>query len=84
MINGETMVVLIVLIAMIGGVMKARARSGQSWRGEHAQPVESADTMRLRDEVRTLKDRVQVLERVITDNRSSLDLDQEIERLRDR
>lgn len=84
MINGETMVVLIVLIVMIAGVVKARARSHQSWRGEPLPQVDSADTMRLREEVRALKDRVQVLERVITDNRSSLDLDSEIERLRDR
>ena len=84
MINGETMVVLIVLIAVIGRVMQVRARHGQSWRGEPQQAVDSADAMRLRDEVRTLKERIQVLERVITDNRSSLDLDAEIERLRDR
>ena len=38
----------------------------------------------LRDEVKQLKERIHVLERVITDNRSSIDLDREIERLRDR
>jgi hypothetical protein len=31
-----------------------------------------------------MKERIQVLERVITDNHKSVDLDREIERLRDR
>ena len=42
------------------------------------------DTRRLTQEVRDLKERIQVLERVITDNRSTSDLDREIERLRNR
>ena len=45
----------------------------------------SSDAAKLRDEVRALKDRVQVLERVITDSEaSSLRLDREIEALRDK
>ncbi|WP_447415024.1 hypothetical protein, partial [Clostridium perfringens] len=47
-------------------------------------PTGDEDNRRLREEVRSLKERVQVLERVITDNRSSIDLDREIDRLRDR
>jgi hypothetical protein len=38
----------------------------------------------MREEMQRLKERVQVLERVITDQRSSMDLHGEIERLRDR
>jgi hypothetical protein len=75
------MVVSIVLISMIGKVLTARYRA----LGEHQQrTVESADTMRLRDEVRNMRERIQVLERVITDNHQSADLDREIDRLRDR
>lgn len=79
--NPFTMVVFIVLIAMIGKVLTARYHAMGS-RG--SAPVESADTMRLRDEVAQMRQRIQVLERVITDNHSRSDLDQEIERLRDR
>ncbi|WP_333978126.1 hypothetical protein [Sphingomonas aerolata] len=52
--------------------------------GSLAAPADTADTLRLRDEVRQMKERIQVLERVITDNHKSVDLDREIERLRDR
>ncbi|WP_375421567.1 hypothetical protein [uncultured Sphingomonas sp.] len=41
-------------------------------------------TAMLRDEVQQLRERIQVLERVITDNHGSVDLTQEIDRLRDR
>ena len=51
-------------------------------RSHGSRPDEGATA--LRDEVRQLRERVGVLERVITDNRASLDLDREIERLRDR
>ena len=76
-----SMVVCIVLIGMIGRVLTERYRSMH--RGQHER-VESADTMRLQDEVRNMRERIQVLERVITDNHKSVDLDREIERLRDR
>ena len=46
--------------------------------------VEAASAQALRAEVQQLKERIQVLERVITDERKSIDLDREIERLRDR
>ena len=84
MINGETMVVLIVLIAVIGGIIKQRAKAGQNWRGESVEQTDNADAVRLRGEVQQLRERIQVLERVITDNRRTDDLDQEIARLRDR
>jgi hypothetical protein len=51
----------------------------------HARPAaDSVEALRLQDEVRALKERVQVLERVITDNHGSADLDRQIEQLRDR
>ena len=78
--NQFTMVVCIVLIVAIAKVLNARHRA----HGSLSAPVESADTLRLRDEIRQMKERIQVLERVITDNHKSVDLDREIERLRDR
>ncbi|MES3153257.1 hypothetical protein [Sphingomonas faeni] len=79
--NPFSMVVCIVLIVMVAKVLTARYRAlGQA----PASPVDSVDSHRLRDEVQQMKERIQVLERVITDNHKSVDLDREIERLRDR
>ena len=75
------MVVMIVLITTIGRVFSRRYTA----LGRHeTQQVQSADSMRMADEVRQLKDRIAVLERVVTDNHGSIGLDREIERLRDR
>lgn len=71
------MVVAIVLITAIAKTARYRAMQAP------APAVDSADTVRMREEMQRLKERVQVLERVITDNRSSMDLHGEIERLRD-
>ncbi len=75
--GGEMMVVLIVLIGVIGGIIRTRRASA----GTDAE-TSGSDAARLRDEVRTLKERIAVLERIATDKDSHLD--REIERLRDR
>ena len=80
MTGGQVMVVLIVLIAVVGGIFKNKGRGRHRRWGE----PEQVETAQLKDEVRRLRERVQVLERVITDNHGSLGLDREIERLRDR
>jgi hypothetical protein len=78
--NPFSMTVLIVLIIAIAKVMSRRYQS----LGQQHQVVQGADAMRAQDEIRQLKERVAVLERVVTDNHGSLGLDREIERLRDR
>lgn len=76
-----SMVVLIVLIAVIGKVMQSRYRAlGQVG----AERSDHAETLAAREEMRALKERVAVLERVVTDTHGSIGLDREIERLRDR
>lgn len=79
--NQFTMVVAIVFIVMVAKVMSQRYKSLDK---QESQTVQSADAMRTQEEMRQLKERVAVLERVITDNHGSLGLDREIERLRDR
>jgi hypothetical protein len=79
--NPFSMVVCIVLIVMVAKVLTARYRAMENI---PQNSVDSIDTLRLRDEVQQMKERIQVLERVITDNHKSVDLDREIERLRDR
>jgi hypothetical protein len=80
--GGQVMVVMIVLIVMITGIFKSRHKGAH--RGEGAELMNDPEAARLRDEVQQMKERIQVLERVITDNHKSVDLDREIERLRDR
>jgi hypothetical protein len=74
-----SMVVMIILIVTIGKVLQTRYRA----LGERNREDTSHDALRHADEVRQLKERVAVLERVVTDNHGSLGLDREIERLRD-
>ncbi len=64
------MVVAIILIVMLGN--KTQRLIGNS------------DTKAMQDEIRMLKDRIQVLERIATDNNSSNDLNRQIEELRNR
>lgn len=78
--NGVEMVVAIILIVTVGRIIQARYRYGTP----QPQPVDDAESRRLREEVHHLKERIAVLERVITDNHSTVSLDREIDRLRDR
>jgi hypothetical protein len=72
------MIVAVVAIGAFAKIMQARYQSQQ---GEPSLP--DVDVLRLREEMALLKDRIAVLEGVITDNNRSLELDREIERLRD-
>lgn len=82
MSGGQWMVVLIVLIGVVGSIIKMRMRHRDD-EGDGILPAEDrGEAGRLRDEVRTLKERVIVLERIATDRNHGLE--QEIERLRDR
>lgn len=85
MSGGQFMVVLIVAIVMVASIFKAKHRRPIGVEMlEHMRSEENRDTQALRGEIQQLKERIQVLERVITDERKSIDLDREIERLRDR
>ena len=79
-----TMVVLIVLIVTVAGLIRAklgirRDRKGNEYPVRDAR--DDAETARLRDEVKQLKERLHVLERITVEKESSLE--REIERLRD-
>jgi len=78
----ELMVVLIVAIVMFAGVM--RARYGHRRRNEagiEQGAGATAENQRLRDEVKQLRDRLAVLERIAVEKENSLE--REIEALRD-
>jgi uncharacterized protein YlxW (UPF0749 family) len=80
------MVVTIVFIVMAASVLRAWLGGGRSRRHrdqEEAIDVEDrAENARLRDEVKQLKDRLAVIERITIEKENSLE--RQIEQLRDR
>jgi uncharacterized protein YlxW (UPF0749 family) len=81
------MIVLIVAMVMAASVIRSifgvRHRRDRDSGREALMPAqESAETQRLRDEVKQLKDRLAVIERITVEKENSLE--REIERLRDR
>ena len=78
--NQFEMVAIIVVAAIIAGIIKVKVRHGRDVDpGEAAR--ESAENARLREEVKELKQRLQVLERITVEKENSLA--REIEQLRD-
>jgi hypothetical protein len=81
------MVVGIVLIVTIGGIIKAKHGIRRDNKGNEyfvGNAAEKEETKALLAEIRALKERIQVLERIATDGNRAATLDEEIERLRDR
>jgi len=88
--NFEEMVVAVVAISAVAGVLRVLFGGGGGRRAERMMrevsrmqmqpPQPDPETARLREDVRGLKERVAVLERLITDQSSSLD--REFEKLK--
>ena len=79
--NPFEMVAIIVVAVMIASVL--RAKYGHSrHRGVDADPREHAENVRLREEVKELKERIKVIERITVEKENSLS--RQIEELRDR
>lgn len=77
--NPFEMVVLIVAIVMVASIFKSRHRHGR-----HVEVAEEdrGESVRLREEVSQLKDRIKVLERIAVEKENTLS--REIDSLRDR
>ncbi|MDB5713098.1 MAG: hypothetical protein JWO15_495 [Sphingomonadales bacterium] len=75
---------MIVVVVIIGAFVKMyQARHGITEDRQGNQTLRGdPDADRLREEVRALKERLAVLERIATDNNRAADLDREIDRLR--
>jgi hypothetical protein len=84
--SGQLTAVLIVAIVMIASIVRAKYGYGRFGRHPRSQaeisPQEHAENLRLRDEVKELKERLKVLERITVDKENSLS--REIDELRDR
>jgi len=76
----QIMVVAIVAIVMIASII--RAKYGRRGEGAEIPPEERAETLRLREEVKELKERIKVLERITVEKENSLA--KQIDDLRDR
>lgn len=80
-----TMVVLIVLIVTVAGLIRAKLGIRRDNKGNEysiRSERDEAETARLKDEVKTLKERLAVIERITVEKENSLE--REIEQLRDR
>lgn len=80
-----TAAVIIVLIVSVTRLMRSRRRDYR--RRDDAAPESLAASQReaeMAEEIRALKERIHVLERIATDDRKSIGLAEEIENLRDR
>ena len=81
--NGQEFVLAILFMVFVFSIIRHKMgiplRSMRKMRGD---PENSQETLRLREEVRELKERLKVLERITVDKENSLA--KEIESLRDR
>jgi hypothetical protein len=85
--NPFEFVIAIVAITTIGSIIRMRVKhrygiTDDDPRDGRRPPVESGENVRLREEVRMLKERIQTLERITVDKENSLS--REIDELRDR
>ncbi|WP_422058949.1 hypothetical protein [Sphingopyxis sp.] len=81
------MVLGIVAIVTIGSIIRAKHGIRRDRQGNEffvGNAGNDAETKALQSEIRALKERIQVLERIATDSNRAATLDQEIEQLRDR
>jgi hypothetical protein len=75
-------IIAIVAIVMFASVLKARYGWHRRRGGTEIESDDAGEAARLREEVKQLKERIHVLERITTDRENSLS--REIEELRDR
>ena len=85
--NPFEMVVAIIIVITIGKVLSTRYRAQHGIAEDkdgNTMITRDPDSDRLREEVKYLKERVAVLEKIATDDRGARELENEIEKLRDR
>ena len=84
--GGQLTAVLIVAIIVLGTIIRAKYGYGRfgRYRNQNAEisGQDQAENLRLREEVKELKERMKVLERITVEKENSLS--REIEQLRDR
>lgn len=79
MSGGQVMVVLIVAIVMIASIVRAKYSGGSAG---NFNPEDRGETLRLREQVKELQERIKVLERITVEKENTLS--RQIDELRDR
>ena len=77
-----TILVIVFVFRIVSHRMGLRTGWDRRWANQQLEAGDPRETDRLRDEVKNLKERIQVLERITVDKENSLA--KEIESLRDR
>ena len=80
--NPFEMVAIIVVAVMIASVLRAKYGHRPRGEGTAISAEDKAETLRLRDEVKQLKERIHVLERIAVEKEDTLT--RQIDELRDR
>lgn len=80
--NPFSMVVAIILIVTVGQIVRAKMGIPSRRDRRHGVAADPAETLAMREEIKTLKERIAVLERIATENNATAALDREIEKLR--
>ena len=80
--NPFEMVAIIVVAVMLASVLRAKYGHRRHGSAEAETPQERAENLRLREEVKELKERIHVLERIAVEKEDTLS--RQIEQLRDR
>jgi uncharacterized protein YlxW (UPF0749 family) len=80
--NQYEMVAVIVVAVMIASMMRSIFGARRPRKGERMPVADDGEAKRLREEVKQLKERLAVIERITVEKENSLE--REIERLRDR
>ncbi len=80
--NPFEMVAIIVVAVMVASVLRAKYGHRRHGGGTEVSAEERAETLRLREEVKQLKERLHVLERITVEKENTLS--RQIEELRDR
>jgi len=78
----EFVLILLAMIFIFGIVRHKMGIPARSMRQMRGEPEDTQETLRLREEVKALKERLQVLERITVEKEDTLS--REIENLRDR
>ena len=79
--NPFEMVVMIVAIVTLGSSIRGKTH-GKFGKRYQANMADQIENKQLRSEIKELKDRIAVLERLATDTHSAAALDREIDKLR--
>jgi hypothetical protein len=79
---GVLIPIIALIIPIVAIITKGRQKRLETELQYRNQSAGNADAVQMQQEIRALKERIIVLERVITDTSSASDLDREIEKLR--